>query len=306
MAKSRTLVISSPMDAKHVGGVNVMRGPQSSIVGGYFHKAALQPDELPSHTFVATGKVEVPKKSDSIVSTIRRPSISIRGSISRLRTKSTSPSPDRSRKPDLERRSELAIVLSENTKIHRPLKMQTSLSRLRQKVGLDKDLDNEPVPRMITPEPAVRPEPIQRDYPPLRVKNSASRFISRSASTTPEPDLVSTNHLPQLSTTQPQSFIVPRRPFHIEKPHPQAQEPTVPKAQTLPRPKRSDSGTAIDFDNVPADERPLGFQEILAVKTLADRMEHYDRARNYWAHVDHGLLEWTQGAGGPRVAAARA
>jgi hypothetical protein len=63
------------------------------------------------------------------------------------------------------------------------------------------------------------------------------------------------------------------------------------------RPKRADSGTAIDFDDVPVDERPLGFKEIVAVKSFDERMALYKRTRDYWASADHGLEEWIGSVG---------
>ncbi|ORY15990.1 hypothetical protein BCR34DRAFT_584693 [Clohesyomyces aquaticus] len=58
------------------------------------------------------------------------------------------------------------------------------------------------------------------------------------------------------------------------------------------RPKRADSGTAIDFSDVPEGARPLGFREIIAVRSFKDRMMLYKRTREYWAYADHGLEEW--------------
>ncbi|KAF2195691.1 hypothetical protein K469DRAFT_699284 [Zopfia rhizophila CBS 207.26] len=62
------------------------------------------------------------------------------------------------------------------------------------------------------------------------------------------------------------------------------------------RPARADSGTAIDLTSVPVNERPLGFQEIIAVKSFAERMALYKRTRDYWATADHGLDEWVEKA----------
>jgi hypothetical protein len=70
----------------------------------------------------------------------------------------------------------------------------------------------------------------------------------------------------------------------------------------MTRPKRADSGTAIDFDDVPVEERPMGFKEIMAVKSFAERMECYRKTREYWAKADHGLGEWVGKAGRPLVA----
>ncbi|CAI9637727.1 unnamed protein product [Alternaria burnsii] len=72
--------------------------------------------------------------------------------------------------------------------------------------------------------------------------------------------------------------------------------------QPLARSKRADSGTAIDFKDVPVQERPIPFKEIMATPTLAERMAMYKKTREYWAHADHGLVAWTERAAGPKVA----
>lgn len=39
----------------------------------------------------------------------------------------------------------------------------------------------------------------------------------------------------------------------------------------------------------------------MAVQSLAERMALYKKTREYWAYADHGLVEWTGRAGGPKV-----
>jgi hypothetical protein len=46
----------------------------------------------------------------------------------------------------------------------------------------------------------------------------------------------------------------------------------------------------------------LGFKEILAVKSLEERMALYKKTRDYWASTDHGLEEWMGRAGVRRIA----
>jgi hypothetical protein len=75
------------------------------------------------------------------------------------------------------------------------------------------------------------------------------------------------------------------------------------KAQIITRPKRADSGTAIDFSDALSQRKPLGFKEIIAVSSLEQRMALYKKTREYWATADHGLDEWVGKAGsGPRRA----
>ena len=68
------------------------------------------------------------------------------------------------------------------------------------------------------------------------------------------------------------------------------------------RPKRADSGVAVDLNHVSNTERPMGFREILAVPSFAERMALYKKMREYWAYNDHGLNDWTSKAGGRTMA----
>jgi hypothetical protein len=312
MTKSKLLVISGPMDAVHVGGINVTSGMQPSILDSYFNNDTLEPDELPSHTFVAAGKIEVPRRSTTITSTIRRPSLSIKRSLSRLRRTSISHVSDSHSTSESRNKVDMAIDRSDSANTRntaRPLRMQSSMSRLRHKVGLDRELYESPtISKPVTPEPEAAPEPVQKDYPPLRVRKSFSRVTSHSSSRNlePEPRSASTSIQRQPSFTQQQTSIIQRRPSPL--PH----QPSIPHAapsatrQHPVRPKRADSGTAIDFNKIPVQERPLPFQEIMAVKNFAERMAMYKKTRDYWAYADHGLTEWTGRAAGPRVALGQA
>ncbi|OAL01205.1 hypothetical protein IQ06DRAFT_369254 [Phaeosphaeriaceae sp. SRC1lsM3a] len=310
MAKTKTLVISGPIDAKHVGGINVMGGQQPSMLDNYFSKNALEPDQLPSHTFVATGNIEVPRRSDTIAGTIRRPSVAIRRSLSRLRRSSISHPPEPRSVSETRGRgnTDMNRSDSERSKSARPLRMQSSLSRLRQRVGLDRDIyPFPPASKSVTPEPEAEPEqlpeaaptPIQKDYPPLQIRRSTSSRVASYTSKYSEPDVPLTN-----TSTQPRQPPVHRKPSTIHRrpsptSHPVATSKTTPTPPV--RPKRADSGTAIAFDKVPAQERPLPFQDIMAVQSLAERMALYKKTREYWAYADHGLVEWTGRAGGPKV-----
>jgi hypothetical protein len=289
-----------------------MSGKQPSLLDSYFSKNPLQPDELPSHTFVAQGKTEVPRRSDTIAGTIRRPDLSIRHSISRLRRKSISHTSEK--RSSSEERNNINIAPDRSDSVMtkkdvRPLRMQSSLSRLRQRVGLDKDLYvSPPVSKPATPEPEAAPSPIQKDYPPLRMRKSFSRIASYASSHYSEPEQI----IPSMPM-MPHPPSIQRQPSTIQrKPSPQPRQPVVaatkpiPNTKLLARPKRADSGTAIAFDDLPEQQRPMPFQEIMAVQSFADRMAMYKKTREFWACADHGLVEWTGKAGGPRMAKAGA
>ncbi|KAF2661748.1 hypothetical protein K491DRAFT_385041 [Lophiostoma macrostomum CBS 122681] len=196
MTRSRTVTISRPFDARHVGGVSVP-GATVPIVGVQRSNSTLEPDEIPTHMNISANP-EAPKRSNTIAHSLSRPSLRLKTSISRLRGRSSSNSPDTYRRKE----------------------------------------------RDSTPNSRPEPEPVMSSHP------------------------ITAKKLPT-------------------------------------RPKRADSGTAIDFDDVPADERPLGFKEILAVRSFSERMALYQKTRDYWASADHGLDEWVERAAVRKPLAAR-
>ncbi|KAF2031025.1 hypothetical protein EK21DRAFT_64004 [Setomelanomma holmii] len=302
MAKAEAMLISAPIGARHVGGVDVSSTAQPSMLHSYFHNTTLEPDEVPSHTFVAQGNVEVPRRSDTIAHTIRRPSVSLRRSLSRLRTSSISHITDLHRKVETEEHSNMSVARSDSARTARPLRIQSSMSRLRQKVGLDRDIHvKETTPKPSTPDSDVMPKPIQEHHPSLSPARSISRLTLQSASGTPVPNVpasVGVMSRPHpIATNKELPSLDREKRSKVERKTAQSQH-TVARRPT--RPKRADSGTAIDLDDVPVNERPLGFKEIRAVRNFDHRMRHYQRAREYWAHADHGLVEWAESASGSR------
>lgn len=311
------MVISGPMDAKHVGGVNVMSGIQQSGIDSYFKNTTLQPDETPSHTYV-----EVPERTGTISETLRGPGSSIKRSLSRIRRGSVSQPSNTDSMVALEPYRTNSLSRAASTHSHRSLRMQSSITRLRQRVGLDRDLNtNDPSSKRVRPEPEPVSGPIQRGVSPFRGRTSTSRLTIRSASTASEPE-TSAAHRPvqrKRPSVRREPSIPLRRPLPpglasstlqrpTEREQSSAYVPIVTAASIsnqLARPKRVDSGTAIDLKDLPVDERPLGFRAILGVRSFEERMQHYARARHYWAHAEHGLVEWTQAAVAPRVAATR-
>lgn len=314
MSKPRTMNISRPMDAKHVGGVNV-GGSNGSNVDSYFTNTTLEPDEPPSHTFVATGTTEVTRRSNTIASVIRQPSLTLKKGLSHFRTSSTSHLVDLYRKHDVEHQADITVARSKSAKQPQPLRMQSSISRLRQRVGLDRDLpDPNSSLKSGAPDPEVAPEPPQKDYPSLKNRTSIARLTTASSDYPYTPTFqlgrATSIQYQQPSAIQRQSPTITRNPASIhERPLPPIQRQQSSKLQTekqLPvRPKRADSGTAIEIDDVPVQRRPVPFKEILAEKSFTRRMALYKKTRDYWATADHGLMEWTERATGPRVVSSR-
>jgi hypothetical protein len=321
-SRSKTIVISGPMDVKHVGGVNVMVNG-SSMLDNYFPKKELQTDESLSTTTVPAGKLDGFRRGDTIADVIRRPTLSFKSSFSKLRTRSISQMSDIHRKSEgvQAQPADASIARPHSTKpaATTPLRTQSSLSRLRQRVGLDKGLhQSAPVSKAPTPEPDPVPEPTQQTDPetiqqynfPSRAEKSVSHITASSIYSTPDPDILETviTIHPRPSTNQRQVSTTRRRPAShpTQSANTQTQQPALTTSQPPVRPKRADSGTAIDVHDTPAQERPLPFQKIMAESNFHERMAMYKKTREYWAHVDHGLVEWTSRAAGTTMFPAHA
>ncbi|KAF2488878.1 hypothetical protein BU16DRAFT_215375 [Lophium mytilinum] len=67
----------------------------------------------------------------------------------------------------------------------------------------------------------------------------------------------------------------------------QAPRPTSHEAPLGPRPPTAKSSQPISPSG-----KPLGFREILAIRSASDRIATYNKTRDYWATTDHGLNEW--------------
>ena len=283
MAKTKAMVISGPMDAKHVGGVNVSGNNPSSFVH-YFNSAMMVPDERPSHTFAATGNTELPKRSNTMNSSILRPGLSLKRSLSKLGRQASLRRPDETERSDSE-------------SIHRPLRMlsnMSNMSRLRHRVGLEREsCDTAETP---APEPPLKPEKAQKMYYPLQDQNVPARLTASPVYTTTTDVRSARNSVSP--PRKPLAHRLPPLPFED-----QSVDTNARSSQQSPRQHRADSGTAIDLKDVPVKERPVPFKEIVAVSSHAERMAMYKKTRDYWATVDHGLVAWTEYAGRSRAVA---
>lgn len=261
--KSR--LISAPMHARHVGGVSITAetGGNTSL-DSYFAPTSLEPDELPSHTYAASGKIEVPRRSNTFTSAVRRPSLSLKRSISRLRSGSIPRGPGGHKRSQSDNRATMQTTKSDSP-VSRTIQRKPSPTPAQPSMSLDWKV-HKTTTRAKTSELDAVPEPPPKDYPRITPKISIYTMSTYSVVT---------------DYTQP-----PRK----ETPPP------------LPvRSRRADSGTAINFDDVPAEERPMGFKEIVTTQSYKDRMALYEKTRDYWANAEHGLAEWTGRTGGPRT-----
>ncbi|CAE6997182.1 hypothetical protein CFE70_000442 [Pyrenophora teres f. teres 0-1] len=278
MPKTKAIVISGPMDARHVGGVNVSGNSPSSL-SHYFNNNMMIPDERPSHTVAAFAKADVPKRSDTMNSSILRPSLHFKGSFSMLGRQSSIRHTEETEKSDSE-------------SVHRPLRMKSSMSRLRQRVGLDRESYD--ITKTPSPEPPLKPEATQKMYAPLQDWNEPACLTALPVYT-PVKDVRSSS----TSASPLRKPLIQRRPSLPFKG--QSLDVNARSAQPPARQHRADSGTAIDFEDVPVKERPVPFKEIMAVSSHAERMALYKKTRDYWATVDHGLAAWTEYAGRSRT-----
>ncbi|RAR13533.1 hypothetical protein DDE83_003133 [Stemphylium lycopersici] len=299
MVKTKAIIISNPMDAKHIGGVNVMASSGQNL-RNYFPSAGIIPDERPSHTFVAIGKTEAPRRSDTIASTIRRPSISLKRSLSRLRRKSFSHHPGARRGSAERYRVDSQLQRPDSTTAYKPLAVQRNTSIPRQRVASYLDADGTmPVPQSPTLEVEDILEPKQdtsskprdnRALAPLTTTSSIYstatdiHIVSMSTALQRKPVANQQWPLPSKHTPLDTNILIPQPPEKISHPG---------------------SSTAIDIRDVPIEERPIPFREIMAVSSLSERMNMYKKTRDYWATVDHGLLEWVERAAKPKTAVLR-
>ncbi|KAF2631489.1 hypothetical protein BU25DRAFT_407141 [Macroventuria anomochaeta] len=264
--KSR--LISGPMHARHVGGVSITGGTGGNTsLDSYFAPTSLEPDELPSHTYAASGKIEVPRRSNTFTNAVRRPSLSLKRSISRLRGGSGSQGSEGHKRSQSDNRPIMTSMRSDPavSSVHQAIQRKPSPIPSRPNTSLDWDVYTSTT-RPKSPETDAIPEPPPKDYPRINSKISMYSSSAYSAVTDYE------------------------------------QPPTKETPPPLPvRPRRADSGTAIEFDDVPAEERPMGFKEIAAMQSYKDRMALYEKTRDYWANAEHGLAEWTGRTGGPRT-----
>jgi hypothetical protein len=131
--------------------------------------------------------------------------------------------------------------------------------------------------------------------PSLRLRHSISRLRGRSSSTVPheyrskERDSTP-EHQHASPLSEPRTYPTSAAPIQL-----------ITNQRAGNRPKRADSGTAIDFDGVPLEQRPLDFQQIQAIKNVEERLRSYRCTRDYWASADHGLDDWVGRARRPLV-----
>jgi hypothetical protein len=254
-----TRLISAPLYARYVSGVCVQGEP--STVEKFFAPSNLEPDETPSHTFVASGKKEIPRKPN----TLRRPSLSLRRSLSRLRSNSPPTVTGGHRRCQSEKDAEAppSQAQSDSACTSPRLSRQSSATkRSWPSLGLSRNV----------------------------VFDAAPRYKIHELDAIPEPPSAKGDSFPIIAATTCIHAIT------TDAPNP---APTTQKKKPLPvRPKRADSGTGSEFNDFVFDEEPKCFSNMVAMQAYEERMALYDSMPNYWTTTEYGLGDWNGGIKG--------
>jgi hypothetical protein len=247
-------LISAPMHARYVSGVSVDEEP--SALQGYFALSKLEPDELPSHTFVAQGKTEIPQ-SNIISCPIRRRNLSLKRSLSRLRSNSGPHASVPHRRCQSEKHIELPTTHEQSdTELPSPSQICRASTGKRSwtSLGLGRNVVYDAAPRHKASElgtvPAPPPKDLPRPSPPAHVRTISTNSVASS---------------------------------------------TAEKDKPLPaRPRRVDSAAGSDysdFSTFSVDEEPMCFQNIVAIQDYEERLALYDAKMNYWAMPERAPMQ---------------
>lgn len=67
-------------------------------------------------------------------------------------------------------------------------------------------------------------------------------------------------------------------------------------AETAPEPSPTTAAVQESVPMSPTSDKPLGFRDIVTMKSPSERIATYNKTREYWAHADHGLGDWVSSA----------
>jgi hypothetical protein len=110
---------------------------------------------------------------------------------------------------------------------------------------------------------------------------------------------------PRLSADIPPVSQQPRGSQEQELPKIEAQDTKTPAGTdasisapihggslTVQNPESSSPITQSHEPRSPLTDKPLGFRDIVNIKSTSERVASYKQTRDYWAHADHGLGDW--------------
>jgi hypothetical protein len=165
----------------------------------------------------------------------------------------------------------------------------------------DADLDTDHTVNTIKPDLAIDSEKAV-SHSPLLDPTHPVVSPAREATHSPGLHVVNTEVNPEavdlpprLSADHNPPPAVPKDPKPAEKvTTPEPAEPHVVTEEQNEELKTPTAALAANETSVksPATDKPLGAREIATLNSATERIETYNKTRDYWATVDHGLNDW--------------
>jgi hypothetical protein len=153
----------------------------------------------------------------------------------------------------------------------------------------------------------TKPDPISdTDMPPQTASptlDSTRSVISHTREDTRSPGLhvVNTELNPEAVDLPPRFSAEHEQPpergepglDEKQQPEQHAQRPAIVPSDEQPKTPIAEQ----DFSSKsPTTDKPLGAREIATLNTAAERIDTYNKTREHWAKVDHGLNDWLRSA----------
>jgi hypothetical protein len=149
----------------------------------------------------------------------------------------------------------------------------------------------------------TKPDPssdIDMPQRPTTPDNNATRSVTsttREETRSPGLHVVNTELNPEAVDLPPRFSAEHEQPLGLgesglnekQQPEPPSQHPGIVQSDeeaTTPIPMQEPAPKS------PTTDKPLGAREIATLNTAAERIDTYDKTREYWAHVNHGLNDW--------------
>ncbi|USP82478.1 uncharacterized protein yc1106_09752 [Curvularia clavata] len=153
----------------------------------------------------------------------------------------------------------------------------------------------------------VEPDPVSDLDKPVELPaplNPVHSMSSLNRETTRSPGL----HVVNTETNPEAVDLPPRLSADREPPPPISKEPELPEKTTTLEPAESQPTKEVQNEEPktpppvtstqestvksPTTDKPLGAREIATLNSATERIETYNKSREYWATVDHGLSDW--------------
>ncbi|OCK77943.1 hypothetical protein K432DRAFT_384250 [Lepidopterella palustris CBS 459.81] len=147
----------------------------------------------------------------------------------------------------------------------------------------------QPTLTVVGPDPVA--EPLATSLAVKETSNAPSHSLGIRDSTPPWRPPFEGLHV--VNSENPEAVEMPLRlsmeanPNPLPESRPVSQSPSREAAPTIPRSSAERNSQAASVTG-----KPLGFREIMAIRSATDRIAIYNKTREHWATVDHGLNEW--------------